>query len=225
MTELCQPDDIHWCDGSRAEYETLMAGMVARGIAIPLKKRANSYLFRTDPSDVARAEARTFIGTSDREEAGPLVNWVPTDELKATMLNLFRGSMRGRTMYVIPFSMGPFGSPLAKLSIELTDSPYVVCNMHIMTRVGRRVLDLIEQGQDFIPTLHSVGYPLEKGQKDAAWPCAPLEKKYISHFPEENSIWSYGSGYGGNALLGKKCLVLKAGLRHRREERAGWPST
>jgi phosphoenolpyruvate carboxykinase (GTP) len=220
MVELCQPQDVHWCDGSQAEYDRLIAGMVEQGIALPLKKRPNSYLFRTDPSDVARAEARTFIGTHNQDDVGPLVNWWPADNLKATMRQLFRGSMRGRTMYIIPFSMGPFGSPISKLSVEISDSPYVVCNMHIMTRVGRRVLDLIDRGEAFIPTLHSVGFPLEKGQADVAWPCAPLERKYISHFPEENSIWSYGSGYGGNALLGKKCLSLR--LASAIAEKEGW---
>jgi phosphoenolpyruvate carboxykinase (GTP) len=220
MADLCRPDRVHWCDGSPAEYNRLMAGMVAQGAAIPLKKRPNSFLFRTDPSDVARAEARTFIGTRTQEQVGPLVNWRPVGELKVTMRRLFRGSMRGRTMYVIPFSMGPFDSPLAKLSVELTDSPYVVCNMHIMTRVGSRVLELIDQGKEFIPTLHSLGYPLQKGAVDPPWPCAPLEKKFISHFPEENSIWSYGSGYGGNALLGKKCLSLR--LASAIAEREGW---
>ena len=220
MAELCQPQDIYWCDGSRSEYDHLMAQMVTDGIAIPVKKRPNSFLFRTDPSDVARAETRTFVGTRDKEDVGPLVNWMQADELKATMRGLFKGSMRGRTMYVIPFSMGPVGSPMSKLSVELSDSPYVVCSMHIMTRVGLKALTLIDQGEEFIPTLHSVGYPLEKGQKDPAWPCAPLEKKHISHFPEENSIWSYGSGYGGNALLGKKCLALR--LASAIAQREGW---
>jgi len=220
LADLCQPDKVHWCDGSKEEYESLMGQMVAEGRAIPLRKRPNSFLFRSDPSDVARVEARTFIATQRKDQVGPTNNWVHIDELKQTMRGLYRGCMKGRTMYVIPFSMGPVGSPMAKLSIEITDSPYVVCNMHIMTRVGGKVIDLLNKGEDFIPTLHSVGAPLEKGQKDVSWPCAPMEKKYISHFPEENSVWSYGSGYGGNALLGKKCLALRLGSAIARRE--GW---
>lgn len=220
IANLCQPDEIYWCDGSKEEYDRLMAKMVAEGMAIPLKKRPNCFLFRSDPSDVARVEARTFISTQTREQVGPTNNWVHIDELKQTMRALYKGCMKGRTMYVIPFSMGPVGSPMAKLSIEITDSPYVVCNMHIMTRVGGKVIELLNEGKDFLPCLHSVGAPLAKGQKDVSWPCAPMEKKYISHFPEENSIWSYGSGYGGNALLGKKCLSLR--LASAIAKREGW---
>lgn len=220
VTDLCQPDKVYWCDGSKEEYDRLMAQMVAEGRAIPLKRRPSSFLFRSDPSDVARVEARTFIATRSKDQVGPTNNWVHIDELKQTMRDLYKGCMKGRTMYVIPFSMGPVGSPTAKLSIEITDSPYVVCNMHIMTRVGGRVIELLNKGEDFIPTLHSVGAPLEKGQEDVSWPCAPMEKKYISHFPEENSVWSYGSGYGGNALLGKKCLALRLGSAIARRE--GW---
>jgi len=220
MAEMCQPDTIYWCDGSKEEYDRLMAQMVAEGRATHLKKRENCFLFRSDPSDVARVEARTFIATGARDQVGPTNNWVHRDDLKKTMKDLYRGCMKGRTLYVIPFSMGPIGSPMAKLSIEITDSPYVVCNMHLMTRVGGRVIELLNRGEDFIPTLHSVGAPLEKGQKDVSWPCAPMDKKYISHFPEENAVWSYGSGYGGNALLGKKCLALRLGSAIARRE--GW---
>jgi phosphoenolpyruvate carboxykinase (GTP) len=217
---LCQPDKIYWCDGTKEEYNSLMAQMVKEGRATPLKQRANSFLFRSDPSDVARVEARTYISTKKQEDAGPTNNWVNIDELKPAMLALYKGCMKGRTMYVIPFSMGPVGSPWSKVAVEITDSPYVVCNMHIMTRVGGKVIDLLNKGAEFIPCLHSIGAPLEKGQKDIAWPCAPMEKKYISHFPDENTIWSYGSGYGGNALLGKKCLALRLGSAIARRE--GW---
>ncbi len=217
---LCQPDKIYWCDGTKEEYDSLMAQMVAEGRATSLKKRENSFLFRSDPSDVARVEARTYISTKKQEDAGPTNNWVNIDELKPAMLALYKGCMKGRTMYVIPFSMGPVGSPWSKIAVEITDSPYVVCNMHIMTRVGGKVIDLLNKGEEYIPCLHSLGAPLAEGQKDVAWPCAPMEKKYISHFPDENTIWSYGSGYGGNALLGKKCLALRLGSAIARRE--GW---
>ena len=220
ITALCQPDKIYWCNGTKKEYDTLMAEMVAEGRATPLKKRPNSFLFRSDPSDVARVEARTYISTKNQADAGPTNNWVNVDELKPTMLALYKGCMKGRTLYVIPFSMGPVGSPWSKIAVEVTDSPYVVCNMHIMTRVGGKVIDLLNKGEEFIPCLHSIGAPLEKGQKDVSWPCAPMEKKYISHFPDENTIWSYGSGYGGNALLGKKCLALRLGSAIAKRE--GW---